>query len=127
MNTGATKLKPLRRGHGAVLIPVERVDAWYALASATPGMNDVERGVLSAIAEHFRRLHAGMRLSYDRIAHHLDVDSVQVKWAVYRLVELGLVAVQPGAGPVPNEYLPALPKRLAASLLAVPAEEVPTF
>lgn len=56
-----------------------------------------------------------MTLSYNRLGHRLDTDPVNVRWAVDRLVELGLVGVERGSGARANEYLPALPKRLAAS------------
>jgi hypothetical protein len=128
--TAAKPPKPVRRGHGAVLIPVERLEEWYALAIATPGLNDVERGVLSAIAEHFRQLQArgyGMRLSYDRMAYHLNMDSVHVKWAVYRLLELGLIGVQSGRGGQANTYSTTLPRRVAKSILAAAADDTPPF
>src|SRR6267143_1072233 len=106
MNTIAAEPKPVRRAVGAVVIPAAQYERWYALASATAGLNDTERGVLSCIAEHFRQLAErgyGMTLSHDRMARRLDVDPVHVRWAVNHLVELGLLAVQPGGGQRPNE------------------------
>jgi hypothetical protein len=48
-----------------------------------------------------------------------------VKWGVNHLVELGLLAVQPGGGQRPNHYLPALPRRVAASIQAPAADDAP--
>jgi hypothetical protein len=130
MSSTATKSpKPVRRAVGAVLIPVERFEAWYARASATPGLNDIERRVLDAIREWHRRLYveefAGS-LSYRRMAQRLDTDSVNVRWAVDRLVELGLIGVVRGAGARANHYLPALPKRVVTAMTAA-AADVPPF
>jgi len=98
MNSTAAKPKPIRRAVGAVLIPAERLDEWYTRASATPGLNDVERKVLDAIREWHRELYVEQfegSLSHVRMARRLDVDPVHVRWAVDHLVELGLVAVKP--------------------------------
>jgi hypothetical protein len=48
------------------------------------------------------------------MARHLDVDPVNVRWAVNRLVELGLVAIKPGAGGRANTYF-AVPAAASAS------------
>ena len=104
-----------------MLIPSAQHEAWYAHASAVPGLNNVELGVLSAIAASYRQM-AERALSYDRMAHHLNVDPVSVKWAVYKLVDLGLVAVQPGSGTRANTYLLALPRRVAALLSSAAAD-----
>lgn len=91
-----------------------------------PGLKDVERKVLDAIREWYRSLHVAQfegSLSHVRMARRLDVDPADVRWAVERLVELGLVAVKPGAGGRANLYRPALPKRLAALLATAAAEE----
>jgi hypothetical protein len=93
----APKPRPLRRAVGAVVIPADRFEAWRALAVQTPGLNEIERGVLDAVAEHFRLLADrgwGLRLSRDRLAHRLDVGPVHIKGAISRLVELGLVGVE---------------------------------
>jgi hypothetical protein len=46
-STAAKSPKPMRRAVGAVLIPVERLDEWYAQPFAVPGLNVVELGVLA--------------------------------------------------------------------------------
>jgi hypothetical protein len=132
MNTAiaAKSSKPLRRAVGAVLIPSAQHESWHALAILTRGLNAVELGVLSAIAEHFRQLAErgyGPRLSYDRMARRLGVDPAHVKWAVYRLLELGLVGVQSGRGGQANTYSMTLPKRVAASLAAAAVDDGPPF
>ena len=43
------------------------------------------------------------------------------------LISLGLIAVKPGRGNWANEYLPALPRKVIASMLAAVAEDVPPF
>jgi hypothetical protein len=43
--------------------------------------------------------------------------------AVRHLLELGLLAVQPGGGQRPNHYLPALPKRTIAAMSAAAADD----
>src|SRR5258708_22139883 len=116
MNSTAAKPKPIRRAVGAVLVPVERLEEWHTRASAMPGLNDVERKVLDAIRDWYRRLYVEQfegSLSHVRMARHLDVDPVNVRWAVNRLVEVGLVAVKPRAGGRAHTYLPCLPPRPA--------------
>jgi hypothetical protein len=94
------------------------------VAVRTPGLNEFDRKVLDAIAEWYRRLYvedfAGS-LSHVRMARRLDVDPVRIRWAVEGLVGVGLIAVKPAACARANTYLPALPKRLAASLAAAVA------
>jgi hypothetical protein len=127
----STTTKPPRRmrlASGAVLIPVAQFTVWHDRASVTAGLTDLDRAILAAIAAWYRRLYVEEfegSLSYQRLARHLDVDAVNVRWAVERLVELGLVAVKPGAGGRANTYLPCLPKRIAASLLTAAADDVP--
>ena len=113
------KPRPLRLASRAVLIPVMRIQEWHDRAILAPGLTDLDRKVLAAICAWYRRLYveefAGS-LSYQRIARRLDTDAVNVRWAVDRLVGLGLIAVKPGAGGRANTYLPALPGRLAEEL-----------
>jgi hypothetical protein len=95
-------------------------------------LTELDRAILFAIAEWYRRLLARDypgSLSYQRMAERLDVDHVHVRWAIVRLLEMGLIAVKPGAGGRANTYLPCLPRRLAASLstAAVADELVPPF
>jgi hypothetical protein len=91
-------------------------------------LTDLDRKVLAAICAWYRRLYveefAGS-LSYQRIAQRLDTDAVNVRWAVDRLVGLGLIAVKLGAGGRANTYLPALPRRVAASMSSAVAADVP--
>jgi hypothetical protein len=63
------------------------------------------------------------------MARRLDVDAVDLRWSVERLVKLGVVAVTPGTGGRANLYKPCLPKRIAASMApaALVDEEVPPF
>jgi len=117
--TAAQPPKRMRLASGAVLIPQARYAEWHQHASAMPGVNDIERKVLDTIREWHRRLYveefAGS-LSHVRMTRHLDVDPVHVRWAIDRLLRLGLIAVKPGAGGRANTYLPSLPRRLAASM-----------
>ena len=69
----------------------------------------------------------GTTLSRDRLAHRLDVDPVHVRWAVDRLVELGLMGVERGSGARAKTYLLALPRRVAASMQAAVADDAPPF
>jgi hypothetical protein len=116
----------IRRGVGAVVLPVDRFEAWYAQASQTVGLNAVELGVLAAIRDSYRQVMEkgyGPRLSFNRLAYHLNVDPIHVRWAVYRLRESGLIGVQSGRGGQANAYSMALPKRVAGSMLAAAAED----
>jgi hypothetical protein len=55
MSTSAAKPpRRMRLASGAKLIPTSRFQAWYDQALLTPRLNDVERGVLSAIAASYR-------------------------------------------------------------------------
>jgi hypothetical protein len=84
-----------------MLVPVERLDEWHAQAIMTAGLTELDRKVLDTIGEWYRRLYAGEfegALSFGRMAGRLDVDPVHVRWAVARLIELGLIAVKTGAG-----------------------------
>jgi hypothetical protein len=117
----------MRIASGAALIPNSGYEAWHTRASTMPGLNDVGRRVLDAIREWHRRLYVERfegSLSHVRMARGLDVDPVHVRWAVARLVELGLIAVKPGAGGRANTYMMALP-RSAAVRLAGPVEYEP--
>jgi hypothetical protein len=132
MSTVTTAKRPrwMRLAQDAKLIPIERIQEWHDRAVMTPGLKDLDQAILSAIAEWYRRLQARDcvgSLSYQRLAQRLDTDAVNVRWAVDRLVELGLLAVKPGAGGRANTYLPALPRRVAASLSAAAADDAPPF
>jgi hypothetical protein len=121
--------RPMRLNQRAMLVPEARFQAWYNLATQTVGLTDLERAVLSAIARYYRMLdergYAGL-LSYERLADAAGRGDVQcIKAAVRHLVELGLIAIKPGSGPQANEYLPALPKRIAASMATAAADDAP--
>jgi hypothetical protein len=123
------KPKPvIRRAVGSVVLPTDRFEAWHALAAAVPGLNEIERGVLAAIRDGHRQIIErgyGPRLSFNRLAYHLNVDPIHIKWAVYRLRELGLIGVQSGCGGQPNAYSMVLPKRVAKQMLAADVADAP--
>jgi hypothetical protein len=101
MNTAA-KPRWMRLAQDAKLIPVERVQEWYGRAILTPGLGELDRAILAAISEWYRRLQARDypgSLSYQRLAERLHTDAVNARWAVERLTGLGLIAVKPGAAP----------------------------
>jgi hypothetical protein len=126
----AAKPRWMRLAQDAKLIPVERVQEWYGRAILTPGLGEFDRAILAAIAEWYRRLQARDypgSLSYQRLAERPHTDAVNARWAVNHLVELGLIAVKPGAGGRANTYLPALPRRLVASMSAAAADDAPPF
>jgi len=92
---------------------------WHDRAIQTPGLSGLELAVLAAVAGHHRQIRErgyAPSLSLQRLAGANRTEAKYVMFAVRRLVELGLRAVRPGSGSRPNEYLPALPKRLAASV-----------
>ncbi len=59
------------------------------------------------------------------MAAHVGVEPLTIRSAIAGLVGRGLIAVQPGAGQRPNEYLLALPKRSIAAMAAVAADDGP--
>jgi hypothetical protein len=121
--TAAGKPRPLRRAFGAVQVPIGQHDAWHRLAAATAGLSDRELRVLVRLCQHFKELAEkgqASALSYERMAHDLDIEPDHVRGAMYVLVEKGLVGyVKRGAGRS-HSYAMRLPKRLAASLAAAP-------
>jgi hypothetical protein len=131
MSTTTAKPPPrMRINSNAVLFPQARFQAWHDQAILTAGLTELDRAILAEIVRWYRALYvqefAGS-LSFERMARRLDVDAVQVRWAVERLVELGLVAIKPGAGGRANTYLPALPRGLAASLATAASDDAPLF
>ncbi len=114
----------------AELVPVGQFQAWYDRAILTPGLSGLELALLSAIAEYHRRLqekgNAGS-LSLLRLAEANRTETQYVSFAVKHLVGLGLIAVLPGRGNCANEYLPALPRKVIASMSAAAAEDAPPF
>ncbi len=137
MTTAAPKpVKPLRRAVGAVAISRANYDAWHVVASATPGLTELELGVLALVATSYRQLHERghpMGLTHDAMARHLGVgDPDEVGLAVYRLRDAGLVGVQRRGSGRANTYAMTLPKRLAAALqvntsLAAGDDDTPPF
>jgi hypothetical protein len=132
MSTTTTANRPrwMRLAHDAKLIPIERIQEWHDRAIMTPGLNEIDREILAAITEWYRRLQARDypgSLSYQRLAERLHTDAVNARWAVERLTGLGVIAVKPGAGGRANTYLLALPRRVAASMLAAAAGDAPPF
>jgi hypothetical protein len=126
VSTTIAKPRWMRKASNAEIVPVGQFQVWHDQAVQMPGLTDLDRKMLGVIAAWYRRLYveefAGS-LSYQRIAQHLETDSVNVRWAVNRLVELGLLAVKPGAGGRANTYLPCLPRRLAAPLSTAAADD----
>jgi hypothetical protein len=110
----------------AVLIPSAQSARWHEIASATPGLTKTEVAVLSAVAEYYRVLDQrgyARPPSIEQMALSSGARPVDITTAVKRLVSLALLGVKPGSGRWRNEYLIALPKRLATSLMA--AEDAP--
>lgn len=126
--TTARRPRWMRLAQDAKLIPVERVQEWHDSAVMTPGLRELDRAILAAIVEWYRRLQARDypgSLSYQRLAERLHTDAVNARWAVERLVELGLIAVKPGAGGRANHYLPALPRKVMAAMASAGVEDAP--
>jgi hypothetical protein len=136
MNTAATKPpRPMRLNRPkAELVPVAQFARWHEIASATPGLSGLELALLSAIAGYWRLLQeqgdvgSSGSLSMLRLANANRTEPIYVSTAVKNLISLGLIAVLPGRGNWASTYLPALPKRVVASMLAAAADDdVPPF
>ena len=131
MTTTPKPPRPLKLNRPkAELVPVERFQAWHDLASATPGLSGLELALLSAIAGYWRQVHekgdAGS-LSFLRLAEANRTEPIYVSAAVKNLISLGLIAVQPGGGARANTYLPALPRKVIAAMLAAAADDEPAL
>jgi hypothetical protein len=129
--TAAKPPRPMKLNRTkAELVPVERFQAWYDRAILTPGLSGLELALLSAIVEYHRQLrdkgYAGP-LSLLRLAEANRTEPQYVSFAVRNLISLGLIAVLPGRGNWANEYLPALPRKVIASMSAAAADDVPPF
>ena len=120
MSSTTAKPRPLLRiNQKAQLVPAEQFEQWYGLAIQTPGLTKDELTVLSAVVGYYRLLaHRGYALfpSFEEMAQSSGARPIDISGAIKHLVELCLVAVRPGRGAWRNQYLPALPKRVAASL-----------
>jgi hypothetical protein len=128
MATTAKLPRPMRLNQRAQLVPTASFDAWHTIASATPGLTDLDRKLLDGLCEHHRRLHvegyAG-RLSIETLALGLNAVPRDVRASISRLIGLALIGVKPGAGARASEYLLALPKRVVAVMARAAAEDEP--
>jgi hypothetical protein len=133
----------------AELVPAASFARWLELASATPGLTELDRHVLDVIAGYYRLLdqrgsehepfprpekYSGLNFqqsatfpSIGQMARSAQVRSIDITGAIRNLVGLGLLGVKPGSGARRNTYLLALPRRLVAALSAAAAEDVPPF
>ncbi len=129
MTTTAGKSpKPLRMNQKAVLIPAAQYQTWYDQAVTAAGLTTLDRQVLDAVATYYGPLRERGYASFPSIepmAKSARVRSIDITGAIKRLVGLALLAVRPGSGRWRNEYLPALPRKLAATLGAPAADDVP--
>src|SRR5262245_13596119 len=129
MTTAAAKPRPtLRLNQKAVLLPAAEFARWHAIASATAGLTKTELAVLSAVVEHYRVLdqRANARPpSIEQMALSSGARPIDVTTAIKNLVGLALLGVKPGSGRLRNEYLLALPKRVAGAMSAAAAEGGP--
>jgi len=110
----------------AMLIPEARFAEWYRIATATAGLTELDHKVLDAIAAYHRELgERGHALSptIGQMAQSAQVRSIDISGAIRNLVGLALIAVKPGAGGRANTYLPALPRRVAASMLVAAVDD----
>ena len=129
-STTAKPPRPMRMNQKAMLVPVESFARWHEIASATAGLTDLDRQVLEAIAGYYRRLQAEGFASFpsiERMALDCGTRTIDISGAIKNLIGLALIAVRPGSGPRRNVYLPALPKRIAASMLTAAADAVPAL
>jgi hypothetical protein len=128
MTAAAKPPRPLRLNQRAQLVPAASFARWHEIASATAGLSELDRQILGAIAEHYRRLHvegfAGS-LSFMRLADANDTDSKYIQAAVRHLIELGLSGVQPGGGHRANIYLQLTHYHNRQSLTGPPALLLP--
>jgi hypothetical protein len=130
MNSTA-KPRPMKLNRPkAELVPVAQFARWHELASATPGLSDLELALLSAVAAYHRQLQEkgeACSLSMLRLASANRTEPIYVSTAVRNLISLGLIAVKPGRGNWANEYLPALPRKVIASMSTAAAVDAPPF
>src|SRR5882672_7772282 len=120
--------RPMRMNQRAMLIPEAQFAESYRIASATAGLSELDRQILDAIVEYYRQLAQRGYASFPSIemmAKSSGARPIDISGAIKRLVGLALLAVRPGSGRWRNEYLPALPRKLAATLGAPAADDVP--
>jgi hypothetical protein len=130
--TPAKPPRPLRLNQRAALIPTAQFARWHELAIQTVGLTKTEVAILDIVAGYYRLLYERGYASsptIEAMADSANVRSIDITGAIKRLVELGLVAVQPGSGRSRNEYRLCLPRRVAASMatVALADEEAPPF
>jgi hypothetical protein len=125
--TTAAKPRPLRLNQRAELVPTEQYARWHEIASATAGLTELDRQVLDAVARYYAMLQErgdAPPLTLGGMALCAGVRPFDISATIWGLIGRSLLAVLPGAGHRPHEYLPALPKRIAATLAPV-AEDAP--
>jgi hypothetical protein len=92
------------------------------------GLTSTDRAILDIVLEHHRQLqttgHAD-RVTVERMAARIGVEPVSILSSIKHLIGLCLLGMKPGSGQWPNEYLLALPRRLAAATSSVAAHLVP--
>jgi hypothetical protein len=128
MISAAKPLKPLRLNQKAVLIPAAQFAKWHELASAMPGLTEVDREILDVIAERYHQIHAqgfAGRLRIKWMAAHVGAEPMSIRLSLAHLVELAVLGIKPGSGRRPHEYLLALPKRTIAATEAATVESEP--
>jgi hypothetical protein len=124
--TTAKRPRPLRLNQKAALVPEAQFQSWYDQAIQVPSLTKDELAVLSAVVEYYRLLDQrgyARPPTIEMMAQSAQVRSIDITSAINHLTELGLVAVKPGAGARRNEYLLALPRRVAKSMLATAADD----
>jgi hypothetical protein len=131
MSTIAKPPKPMRLNQRAQLVPAASFARWHEIASATAGLSALDLAILDILAEHYRRLQvkgfAGS-VTIEKMAAHVGVETLSIRSSIKHLIELCLLGVKPGGGQRPHEYLPALPRCLAASLSTAAADDdLPPF
>ncbi len=109
----------MRIAPGAQLVPAEQLRDWLAYAGSTPDLTHTAGHALCFLAAHFAK-DGSVLVSEETIAEHVHAEKTTVVRSVKRLIELGLLAVLPGAGHRPARYLPALPKAVASKLVLKP-------
>ena len=127
--TTAKPPRPMRLNRTkADLIPEARFAEWHRIASAAAGLSELDHQVLDVIASYYQLLDQRGYASFpsiEKMAQSSHKRSMDVTTAIKHPVELCLIAVRPGSGRWPNEYLMCLPRKLIASLSTATAEDAP--
>ena len=109
----------MRIAPGAELVPTEQLRSWLSHAGTVPDLTHTAGHVLAFLAGHFAKDGSAL-VSEETIAGHVHADKSTVVRSIRHLVGLGLLAVMPGSGPRPSEYLPALPRAVVSKLVSQP-------